>query len=177
MLSLGELSLFLPDEVYLAKKDPVLPFVAPNKSIPKAIVVEEEEESEEEEVVEQATPTKEVAPQYPLQYPSVLFVVDKPLTGLADETFKNLVNKGLALGEKDFEVIPQEKVNFTKPAEVTSKKIVLFGVPFSGFQTKYKINSSEKQLVLLADPMDKIAETVDLKRQLWAARQLMFPHN
>jgi hypothetical protein len=174
MLELGELSLFLTEDIYLIKEDTV-PVVAPIPATP--LVEETEPEAELEEVIAE-TPAPVVPPKAtPIHYNPVLFVFDKELTGVPEETFKKLVNNGLVLDEKSYSVITQEQVDFTKPEEVNSTKIVLFDVPFSGYHTKYKVASNDKQLILFVDSMERIAENQDLKRQLWTQLQLMFPKN
>lgn len=165
MMSLGELSLFLTDDVYLIKND-----------IPSSIIVEEQDtapdlETELEVLIETSVPQK----KEPVKYNPVLFVCDKELAGVSLETFRNLVTKGLMLDEKSYSVLNQDQVSFAGPEEVNSVKIIFFGVQFSGFQTKYKLLKTDKQLVLVADSMDQIAVNVELKKQLWAQLQLMFP--
>lgn len=170
MLSLGELQLFLTADVYLAKEEPLPKTIAvPVANQQEAL--EEEEEKEEELEVEVPVAARPTA----IDFHPILFVLDKPLQGLAEEMFKNLINKALNLSEKDYSVLTQEEVAFTTLDVPSSKKIVLFGVPFSGYQQKYKNTSKDGKLVLLADSLEKIAETVELKRQLWAELQLMFP--
>ena len=169
MLHLGEISLFLTDDVYLINNDIVI-------SQQQTEVGEFESENElEETIVEVPTVSIASSKPEPIHYNPVLFVFDVQLAGVPEEAFRNLVSKGLGLDEKVYSVITQEHVTFAKPEEVNSKKVILFGVPFSNYQTKYKLISNEKQLILVADSMDKIAENVDLKRQLWAQLQLMFP--
>ncbi len=165
MLDLGELCLFLTEDVYLIKND-ILGTIVHSA---------EEPEQELEEQIEQKVPEPIVQKKEPIKYKSILFVFDTELTGLSKETFNNLVSKGLALSENDYSAITQEQVSFSKPEEVNSKKVILFDVSFSGYQNKYKLFHSNNQLVLLADSMEKIAANTDLKRQLWAQLQLMFP--
>jgi hypothetical protein len=166
-MKIGELSLFLTDDIYLIKGD-LIP------SLSKAEKPEEEEadlETELEALIETSLPVA----KEPIKYNPVLFICEKELAGLALETFKNLVSKALVLDERQYSVITQDQVTFSSPVEVNSFKIVMFGVDFSGFQTKYKVIKTEKQLVLVADSMELIAENKDLKMQLWTQLQLMFP--
>ena len=167
-MKIGELSLFLTDDIYLIKDD-VIPLIS--KMDDKSEEVDADLETELEALIETSLPVA----KEPIRYNPVLFICEKELGGLALETFKNLVTKGLLLDEKQYSVISQDQVIFAKPEEVNSIKIVMLGVQFSGFQTKYKVVKTEKQLILVADSMELIAENIELKKQLWAQLQLMFP--
>ena len=166
-MKIGELSLFLTDHIYLIKDD-VVSLIAKTDKLEE---LEPDLETELEALIETSLPVA----KEPIKYNPVLFICEKELAGLALETFKNLVTKGLLLDEKQYSVINQEQVSFAKPEEVNSIKIVMLGVHFSGFQTKYKVQKTEKQLVLVVDSMELIAENIELKKQLWAQLQLMFP--
>lgn len=163
-MQLAELSLFLTDKVYLVKEE------LGAKAGKSETLALENAEYEEEKPVEKPEIKKPI-----VSYKPVLFVFDKELDVLAEETFRNLVSKGLLLQEDAYSVITQEQVDFSSPNEIASVKVILFGVPFTGYQTKYKMTSNGKQLVLFADSMERIAANVDLKRQLWAQLQMMFP--
>lgn len=166
-MKIGELSLFLSDDIYLIK-DETIPLLAKTA---KTEEVEADLETELEALIETSLPVA----KEPIKYNPVLFICEKELAGLALETFKNLVTKALFLDEKQYSLITQDQVAFSSPEEVNSIKIIMLGVEFSGFQTKYKVIKTEKQLVLVADSMELIAENKDLKMQLWAQLQLMFP--
>lgn len=159
-LNLSEISLFIPEEVYLVKKEPQI--VEP---------VAEEPEEELMEEVKEPLPSKIQKPNFK----SILFLTEEPLMGTAAEIFTNITNKALGLTEENYTVLTQDQISFDKVEELNSQKIVSFGIPFSGHSAKYKINSLENKLFLYADSLDKIAQEVDLKRQLWAQLQLMFP--
>jgi hypothetical protein len=166
-MKIGELSLFLTDDIYLIKDDTAV-------VIPKTELQEEDRtdlETELEALIETSLPVAKES----IRYNPVLFICENELTGLALETFKNLVTKALVLDEKQYSLITQDQVTFSNPTEVNSQKIVMLGVQFSGFQTKYIVIKNEKQLVLVADTMELIAENKDLKMQLWVQLQLMFP--
>jgi hypothetical protein len=158
-MQLAELSLFVTDKVYLIKEE--FQVIAPNSD---TFLLQNTEYDEEKPVEKKSI----------VSYKAVLFVFDKELDALSEETFKNLVTKGLLLQEGSYSTITQEQVDFSSPNEIASVKVILFGVPFTGYQTKYKMTSNGKQLVLFADSMERIAANVDLKRQLWAQLQLMF---
>jgi hypothetical protein len=157
MLSIGELSLFMPETLYVLPSD-----VVPQR---QPIDIQEEPLPDEPE-----TETTDIKPVLPKSIPlkDILFVSDVPLQGLALETFQNII-KALLLNEKDFTFLTQEEVFFDNLEFVSSKKIVLFGAAFTGFQTKYKLATAPEKIVLYADPMEKIADNTDLKRQLWTA--------
>ena len=166
-MKIGELSLFLIDDIYLIKDDNILQNL--KKEVQEEI--DTDLETELEALIESSLPIS----KEPIKYNSVLFICEKELGGLALETFKNLVSKALVLDEKQYSVITQDQVVFSSPEEVNSIKIVMLGVDFSGFQTKYKVLKTERQLVLVADSMELISENKDLKMQLWTQLQLMFP--
>lgn len=166
-MEIGELSLFLTDDLYLIKGEatPLIP------KMDKQEVDEPDLETELEALIETSLPVA----KEPVKYNPVLFICEKELEGLALETFKNMVTKALFLDEKHYSFITQDQVAFSSPDEVNSIKIVMLGVDFSGFQTKYKILKTENQLVLVADSMELIATNKDLKMLLWTQLQLMFP--
>lgn len=166
-MKIGELSLFLTDDIYLIKDD-IIPLISKTDILEE---VEADLETELEALIETSLPVA----KEPIKYNPVLFICEKELAGLALETFKNLVTKALFLDEKQYSFITQDQVAFSSPEEVNSVKIIMLGVEFSGFQAKYKVLKTEKQLVLVADSMELIAENKDLKMQLWAQLQLMFP--
>lgn len=161
-LNLSEISLFISEEVYLVKNEPLPP------------IAEHAPEEPEEELIEEIKEPVLPKADRP-SYKSILFLTEEPLRGLASETFTNITNKALGLTERDYTLLTQDQISFDKVDEPNSQKIVSFGIPFSGYSTKYKINSLENKLYLYADPLDKIAQEVDLKRQLWTQLQLMFP--
>lgn len=160
-LNLSEIGLFISEEVYLVKNEPRI----------AESISEEPEEELIEEVIEPVLTTKIHKPNFK----SILFLTEEPLKGIAAETFTNITNKALGLAEENYTLLTQDQISFDKLEELNSQKIVSFGIPFSGHSTKYKINSLENKLFLYADSLDKIAQEVDLKRQLWAQLQLMFP--
>jgi len=161
-LNLSELSLFISENVYLIKEEET--YVDPIK-------LDEAEEEELIEIKEPAVHAKKATPSYK----SILFLTDEPLKDSAAETFINIAGKALGLSEGDYTLLSQEQIAFGGLEEVNSQKIVSFGISFSGYATKYKNHSLENQLFLYADSLDKIAQNVELKRQLWAQLQLMFP--
>ena len=167
MLSIGELSLFLTEDLYLVPGEDLNPTL---NALKAESTLEETEEEKAEPFFEEQSHSKEK-----IVFNPVLFITDKPFTGISLETFKNLVNKGLNLSENDFTLINQEEVFFTKPSDVNSTKLILFGTSFTGFSQKYKVHSLQNQLILLADAMERIAENIELKKQLWVQLQLMFP--
>ena len=159
-MQLSELSLFLTEKVYLVKEE-----LKANALNCESLTVLSTEFKEEKPL--------EIKPI--VSYKPIVFVFDKKLNSLSDETFRNLVSKGLLLQEGSYSVIIKEDLDFLNLEEIVSTKVILFGVSFSGFQNKYQVTSKGKQLVLFADSMERIASNVDLKRQLWAQLQLMFP--
>lgn len=171
MLTLAEISLFIPETMYLVKGE--MGFV----SVASAIV--KKEEVEETEVEEEVAVEKEVIATITKKanYNPVLFILDTPLKGASEEMFSNLVGKALSLSEKDYSTLLQDDVLFEKLEEINSNKIISFGVAFSGLTEMYKMKSEKGKLTLYIDSLDKIVREVDLKRQLWAQLQLMFPKN
>ena len=165
MLTLGVISMFINEEVYLLKNEDVSP-----------VTIQEETEDLVEDFVDE-TEVEEpiVAPVIAPVYNPVLFIVDKPLSGLAEETFNKLVFNALKLTESDFSIQNLENISVAGPEEVNSKKIVLFGTSFSGFSQKYKVHPQGEKIILLADSMERIAADQNLKKELWANLQLMFP--
>jgi len=161
-LNLTELSLFISENVYLIKEE---------ETYSNPIKLDEEEEEEQIEIKEPAVPAKKPTPIYR----SILFLTDEPLKNSAAETFTNIAVKALGLSEDDYTLLSQDQIAFDRLEEHNSQKIISFGIPFSGYATKYKNHSLENKLFLYADPLDKIAQNVELKRQLWAQLQLMFP--
>lgn len=159
-LNLAEISLFIPEEVYLIKNEP--------------LIIESSSEGPDEDLIEEVKAPILKKVEKP-SYKSILFLTEEPLKGSASETFTNITSKALGLTEENYTLLTQDQITFDKVEELNSQKIVSFGIPFSGYSTKYKINSFESKLYLYADSLDKIAQEVDLKRQLWAQLQLMFP--
>ncbi|MBC7387724.1 MAG: hypothetical protein H7329_00795 [Opitutaceae bacterium] len=172
MMTLGELSMFINEELYLLANDVLKPIEEATSEIEQA---EESEEFliEEQEEVKILEPVKEIPKSQ--TFNNVLFITDKPLAGIALETFNKLVFNALKLKDTDFTVLNQDDITFSKADEINSKKIILFGTSFSGFQQKYKLQTVSEKLILLADSMDRIAGNKDLKTELWLNLQLMFP--
>ena len=166
--------MFISEDLYLLPHE-VLASDIPILTTAIVEVISEPEPEEEETMQQEVVEMKESGIKISVAYKPVMFITDKPLTGLAEETFKNLVNKGLSLSEDDFSILTEDKVTFANPEEINSKKIILFGTTFTGIQQKYKVHTSENQLILIADSMDKIAQNVELKRLLWAQLQMIFP--
>ena len=169
ILTLGEISMFINEEVYLLPNEQLVPVDDYANSI-------EGEEIQEEEINELATGVLPII-QSPkaINYNPVLFIVDKPLVSVSLETFNKLVYNALKLTDEDFTILNQDDITFSKAEEVSSKKIILFGTSFTGFQQKYKLHTEEDKLVLLADSMDRIAGNKELKTELWRNLQIMFP--
>jgi len=161
-LNLSELSLFISENVYLIKE---------HETYADPIKRDEIDDEEQIEIKEPTVPKKKATPSYK----PILFLTDEPPKDSAAETFTNIAVKALGLSENDYTLLSQDQVIFDGLDELNSQKIVSFGIPFSGYATKYKNQSLENKLFLYADPLDKIAQNVELKRQLWAQLQLMFP--
>jgi hypothetical protein len=131
----------------------------------------DEKEEDSETIKEEKTP--EVPAK--VSYRPVLFISDEVLEGEAETTFRNIVANALKLNEADYSFLLQDDIPFDSLNEVNSVKVILFGVAFSGYQTKYKLESESGKLVLFSDSLKKITQDRDLKLQLWAQLQLMFP--
>ena len=172
MLTLAEISMFINEDVYILPKEVL------NTVIKSEVDSLELSETEEESLSEFDEPTSSETiieiPKIP-NYNPVLFIIDKPLSGLSEETFNKLVFNALKLKEEDFTVLNQDDITFSKAEQVNSKKIILFGASFTGFQQKYKLHSEGEKLILLADSMDRIAGNKELKTELWLNLQMMFP--
>ena len=172
-MTLGEISMFINEDLYLLPNDVLI------KSVENPVVeiepVDDLEEISGEETEEFliAEPIVEI-PKFQT-FNNVLFITDKPLAGLSLETFNKLVFNALKLKETDFTILNQDDVTFSTASEISSKKIILFGTSFSGFQQKYKLHTESEKLILLADSMDRISGNKDLKTELWVILQLMFP--
>ena len=172
ILTLAEISMFINEDVYL------LPNEVLNKVINSEVDNLELSETEDESLLEvEELISAEVITEIPkvTNYRSVLFITDKPLAGLSEETFNKLVFNALKLKEEDFTVLNQDDITFSKAEEVNSKKMILFGTSFTGFQQKYKLHTEGEKLILLADSMDRIAGNKELKTELWLNLQMMFP--
>ncbi len=171
-MTIGEISMFIKEDLYLLPNDVHRPG---EKPFIETVSLEEHEglSIEEPEEISVAGPVKEIPKIH--VFNNVLFITDKPLSGLASETFNKLVFNALKLKETDFTVLNQDDITFSKAEEINSRKIILFGTSFSGFQQKYKPHKEAEKLILLADSMDRIAHNNDLKKELWLNLQLMFP--
>jgi len=163
--SLAEISLFITENIYLVKEEAMEA---------KAIKIEETEEEDQIDIKEPEVPLTKVTKAIP-SYKSILFLTDEALKDSAAETFTNIAEKALGLSEEEYTLLSQDQITFEGLEEVKSQKIISFGIPFSGYATKYKNHSTPNKLFLYADPLEKIAQNVDLKRQLWTQLQLMFP--
>jgi len=161
-LNLTELSLFISENVYLIKEE---------EAYSHPIKLDEKEVEDPIEIKETTISQKKPKPTYK----SILFLTDAPLKDSAAETFNNIAGKALGLSENDYTLLSQDQVDFDGLDEPNSQKIISFGIPFSGHVTKYKNHSLENKLFLYADSLEKIAQDVELKRQLWVQLQLMFP--
>ncbi len=163
MLSLGEISLFLTEQVYVLQEE--------TPSLLEEVALSEEKDELEVPEEEKAIPPVPSAPHFR----PILFISDELPKGIAEETFGNIVTKALGLNEQDYTFLTQESISFDKLENIASIKIVSFGIAFTGFQTKYKLNSASGKLVLYADSLENIAQNVELKRLLWTQLQMMFP--